>query len=107
MPRSLTPQDAYSLINLVVKEATGQNDSIQAVDASSFASVGDFLLAQGTENVLNALSRVLGRTFMAVRPYDAKFRTITSRGKTNLESATQSGVKSKREKQRSYINAHM
>lgn len=78
MARSLTPQDAYSLINLVVKEATGQHDSIQAVDASSFASVGDFLMAQGTENVLNALSRVLGRTFMAVRPYDAKFRTINS-----------------------------
>ena len=55
MARSLTPQDAYGLINLVVKEATGQNDTIQAVDASSFASVGDFLLAQGTENVLNAL----------------------------------------------------
>lgn len=78
MAHSLTPQDAYGLINLVVKEATGQNDTIRAVDASSFASVGDFLLAQGTENVLNALSRVLGRTFMAVRPYDAKFRTINS-----------------------------
>lgn len=78
MARSLTPQDAYALINLVVKEATGQNDSIQAVDASSFVSVGDFLMAQGTENVLNALSRVLGRTFMAVRPYDAKLRTINA-----------------------------
>jgi hypothetical protein len=78
MAKSLVPQDAYQIINLLAREATGQNATIQAVDSSSFVSVGETILATGTENVLNALSRVLGRTFMAVRPYDAKLFLINA-----------------------------
>ena len=81
--RSLTPRDCHALMNLLVKEATGQDGSIQVVDSSTFVSAGEKLLATGTENVLNALSLVLGRTFMAVRPYDAKL---------NLINAVDSGV---------------
>ena len=76
MAHTLNPTDCYQLINLIVKEATGQNASIQAVDSSSFVSVGETLLATGTENVLNAISRVIGRTFMAVRPYNAPLSLI-------------------------------
>ena len=72
MARTLTPQDCHVLMNLLVKEATGQNSEIQEVDASNFVSVGEMVLATGTENVLNSLSLVLGRTFMAVRPYKSK-----------------------------------
>ena len=78
MAHSLNPTDAYALINLLVKEATGQDNEIQAVDSSSFVSVGERILATGTENTLNALSRVLGRTFMAVRPYNAPLMLINS-----------------------------
>lgn len=78
MAKSLVPQDAYQIINLLAREATGQNATIQAVDSSSFVSVGEKILATGTENFLNALSRVLGRTFMAVRPYDAKLFLINA-----------------------------
>lgn len=78
MARTLTTKDAYQIINLLVREATGQDSSIQAVDASSFVSVGETILATGVENTLNALSMVLGRTFMAVRPYNAKLVTINS-----------------------------
>lgn len=78
MARSLNPVDVYALMNLVVKEAIGENATIQVVDTSTFASAGEQVLATGTENVLNALSRVLGRTFMAVRPYDAKLKLINS-----------------------------
>lgn len=78
MAKSLVPQDAYEIINLLAREATGQNATIQAVDSSTFVSVGETILATGTENVLNALSRVLGRTFMAVRPYDAKLFLINA-----------------------------
>ena len=78
MGRSLNPVDACALMNLVVKEALGANAEIQTVSTANFASVGETLLASGTENVLNALSRVLGRTFMAVRPYDAKLKLINS-----------------------------
>ena len=76
MARTLTPKDGYALMNLLVKEAIGADATIQAVDASTFVSAGETVLATGTENVLNALSLVLGRTFMAVRPYNAKLNIV-------------------------------
>lgn len=86
MARTLTPKDGAALMTLLVKEATGQDASITEVDASSFVSAGETVLASGTENVLNALSIVLGRTFMAVRPYNAKLlimNAINTDGYTN------------------------
>ena len=77
MARVLTPLDACAVLTELVKEATGQK-AVANVDVSNFASVGERVLATGTENVLNSLSLVLGRTFMAVRPYEAKFRLINS-----------------------------
>ena len=77
MARTLTPVDACALMTLLVKEATGQS-SVTNVDSSNFVSVGETVLAAGTENVLNSLSLVLGRTFMAVRPYEAKFKILNS-----------------------------
>ena len=78
MARVLTVNDAYSIVNLMVKEQTGQDATIQAVDSSSFVSVGETLLASGVEATLNSLALVLGRTFMAVRPYEAKLRIINT-----------------------------
>ena len=78
MARTLTPIDIYAIINAVAKEATGQQSTLQAVNTSTFVSVGESILATGTENTLNALSLVLGRTFMAVRPYEAKLRIINA-----------------------------
>ena len=78
MARVLTTKDAYQIINLLVREATGQDASIQAVDPSTFVSVGETVLATGVENTLNALSIVLGRTFAAVRPYNAKFASLNA-----------------------------
>lgn len=71
MARIYTPKDAYVLMNALVKQATGQQ-SVTATDTSSFVSAGETVLATGTENVLNALSVLVGPTFMAVRPYSAK-----------------------------------
>ena len=78
MARVLTVNDAYSIVNLMVKEQTGQDATIQAVDSSSFVSVGETLLASGVEATLNTLALVLGRTFMAVRPYEAKLKIINT-----------------------------
>ena len=78
MARSLTPRDCHALMNLLVKEATGQDATIQVVDSSTFVSAGELVLSTGTENVLNSLSLVLGRTFMAVRPYKAKLSIINA-----------------------------
>lgn len=72
---SLTPKDVHALMNLLVKEATGQED-LDVVDTSSFVDAGQKVLATGYENTLNALSMVLGRTLIAVRPYKARYSTI-------------------------------
>ena len=77
MARTLTPQDAHALINALVEQATGQA-SITATDTSSFVAAGELVLATGVENTLNALSLVLGRTLMAVRPYGAKLAMINA-----------------------------
>ena len=77
MARALTPQDCYALMNSLVEQATGQA-SLTAVDSSSFVSAGELVLASGTENVLNSLSLILGRTLIAVRPYEAKLRIMNA-----------------------------
>lgn len=76
--RTLTPLDCYALINAIAEEATGQKSTIQAVNTSTFVSVGESILRTGTENTLNAIGLVLGRTFMAVRPYEAKLRIFNT-----------------------------
>lgn len=77
MARSFTPRDVHALMNQLVQEATGQA-SISVVDSSTFVSAGETVLATGTENVLNSLSVVIGRTLMAVRPYEAKLLIINA-----------------------------
>lgn len=75
MAKLLTAKDVSSIMNALYNQATGKND-ITSVDLSNFASVGEQIMATGTENVLNALSIVLGRTIAAVRPYNAKLGII-------------------------------
>lgn len=93
MARSLTAQDAHVLMNALVNEAVGKNASIQKVDSSNFVSAGELVLATGVENTLNALALVLGRRFMAVRPY---------RGKLNIINAINTGLYSHRISKISY-----
>ena len=77
MAKTFTPQDIHAVMNALVKQATGQQ-SITVVDSSTFVSAGELVMGTGSENVLNSLSIVLGRTFMAVRPYEAKLRIINA-----------------------------
>lgn len=76
MARSFTPKDAYTLMNALVKQATGQQ-AITATDTSSFVSAGETVLATGTENTLNSLSILIGRTLVAARPYSAKLKLMS------------------------------
>ena len=78
MARSLTPTDISAFLNLMTKEITGQNGTIQQLDASSFVSAGEKIMSYGAENVYNAYSIVMGRTFAAVRPYKAPLNIINS-----------------------------
>ena len=77
MSRLLTARDVTTVMNALYNQATGKND-ITNVDLSNFASVGEQVLATGTENVLNALSIVLGRTMIAVKPYKAKLGILNA-----------------------------
>jgi hypothetical protein len=72
---NMSIEQAYTLINAIHKQATGQED-IQATDLSSFISVAQSTLQAGYEPVLNAISQVLIRTIIAVRPYTAKFKGL-------------------------------
>ena len=75
MARTLTPRDAHAIMNLLLKQATGDT-SLTVVDASTFASAGELILATGMENVFNSLNIVLNRLIVASRPYDAKMRIV-------------------------------
>lgn len=94
MGKVLTVQDCHNLMNSLVKQATGQQ-SITVIDSSSFVSAGETILATGTENVINSLSLIIGRTLVAVRPYKAKFLLI---------NALNSGVYSNRIRKISYYS---
>lgn len=78
MARTLTPIDACAIVQAMVEEMTGQSATLTTVNSSNFASVGETILRSGTENTLNTLSLILGRTFAAVRPYKAKLAIINA-----------------------------
>lgn len=94
MPRTLTQRDISAIITAVGKQATGQAN-LGTLALSDFVSVGETLLASGTENVYNALSLVAGRTLAAVRPYKAKLGMI---------NALDSGIYSHRLRKISYYS---
>lgn len=73
MANVLTPVDVYTIVNEMNKNMFGSN-ALTAVDTSSFVTVGEAMLRSGVENTLNALGLVVGRTVVAVRPYDGMFR---------------------------------
>lgn len=78
MARRLNTTDGYAFINAMAAEMFGQNATIQAIDESTFASVGESILQAGTENVINTLSLVASRNLIAIRPYKAKFRLMNA-----------------------------
>jgi len=93
MPRRLNQNDIHALVNLIGKEVTGQDATIQVIDSSTFISAGETLMSYGTENVLNAISMVAGRLIVAIRPRQGRFTTVR---------AIDSGVYSNRIRKISY-----
>ena len=76
MANTLTPKDTYAIVNAMAAEMFGQNATISAVDTSTFATVGEKMLRAGYTNTIDALSIVLGKTYVAIRPYRGKFDII-------------------------------
>ena len=77
MARALTPQDGYAIMTLLARQATGQSN-IQVTDTTSYVSAGETVMAQGIENVFNALSIVVGRTMIAARAYKGKLALMNA-----------------------------
>lgn len=75
MANTLTPRDVYQLMNEIVAQATGRND-LTVVDTTTFTTVGETLLRTGTENLMNAISTVVGKTIFSVRPYQRKLSSM-------------------------------
>ena len=66
MPNYFQVKDAAPIVESLVKQLSAQT-SISKVDTTNFVDAGKSVLAQGYENVMNALSQLVGRTITAVR----------------------------------------
>lgn len=72
---TMSIEQAYSLINAIHDQATGEA-SLTAVDTTSFISVAQATLQAGYDAVLQAITQVVSKTLIAVRPYDRKFKGL-------------------------------
>ena len=68
-------EQSATLIAALHAQVTGIA-SIAPTDTASFISMAQATLQAGYEPVLNAISQVLGRTLIAVRPYSRKFKGL-------------------------------
>ena len=69
---NMTKEQAYTLIAALHQQATGKA-ALTPTNLSDFISVAQSTLAAGYEQTLNAITQVIQKTIVAVRPYDAKF----------------------------------
>lgn len=97
MARTYTPRDAHAIVNLVLKELTGQDSTIQQVTTDNFVSVGELINTYPKESVYNALSVPLLRTLIAARTMDEDLLII---------NALDSGVYSDRVRKISYLSKY-
>ena len=72
---NMTKEQAYQLIAAIHAQATG-TAVLTPTNLSDFISVAQSTLAAGYEKTLNAITQVLSRTIVAVRPYDEKFKGL-------------------------------
>ena len=75
MARTFMPIDQHTLMNLLLRQATGEQ-SLTVTDTSTFISAGELVLSTGMENVYNAINIVMNRLIISSRPYNAKFRIV-------------------------------
>ena len=68
-------EQAYTLISAIHDQATGKT-SITPTTPADFISVATATLQAGYDQVLKAITQVVGRTLMAVRPYERKFKGL-------------------------------
>lgn len=64
-------EQAATLLTSLHEQATGQS-AIAPTDESSFVSMAQATLRSGYDPIINAISQMIGRTLIAVRPYTSK-----------------------------------
>lgn len=77
MARTGTPKDGYAIMTSLVRQATGQKN-ITVTDMSGYNSAMETVMSTGKENVLNALSILVGRTLVAARTYTGKLALMNA-----------------------------
>lgn len=68
-------EQAYQLIADIHAQATGKT-LLAPTDPTSFISVANSTLQAGYDKVLQAITQVVSKTLMAVRPYNRKFKGL-------------------------------
>ena len=75
----MSKEDASLVLASLHQQVTGQN-TIAATSLEDFISMAQSTLRAGYDPVLNAISQMVGRTIIAVRPYDEKFKGLEVTG---------------------------
>ena len=68
MPNSILPTDISQVVNSLISQAGGS--ALAATDISNMITVAQAAQIYGTESLLNALTLQVGRTLIAIRPYE-------------------------------------
>ena len=76
MANTLTFNQISTVLNSIVKQATGQITTATATTTSEFVAQANTALLTGYDNVINSISQVLDRTIFSTRPYTAKLTSI-------------------------------
>lgn len=71
----MSKEQASQLLTALHEQVTGQT-SVVPTDLSDFVSMAQATLRCGFDPILNSLSQMIGRTIIAVRPYDEKFKGL-------------------------------
>ena len=73
---SMSISQASTLLNAIVKQATGQTPQAAINDAADLVSVAQTALLTGYDPIFNAVSQVWSRTIFSARPYTTKFNDL-------------------------------
>ena len=69
-------EDVYQLLNNVHAQITDSMNSAAPVDTSSFVSIAQKTLQQGTDVVYNTLMNTIAKTVFSTRPYSRQFKGL-------------------------------
>ena len=75
MANDLSFDQLSTVLTSITNQATGVNN-IAPVDTASFVTVAQMALKTGYDPLATAISQVLSRTILSVRPYTRKFRGL-------------------------------